>query len=119
MSSSRALEGIEGRQGRSRGAADGDAAVVAAATVLRQQWHGRTGADEPGAGGDGGRAGGPDREAQLGTAGGGPLALAAPLRRLPRHRLAQPRELLHTVVRRVAQAARVARELKNVNIVRY
>ena len=92
---------------------------MAAAAVPRQQWHGRAGADEPGTAGDGGRPGGHDRQAQLGAAGGGPLALAAPLRRLPRHRLAQPRELLHTMVRRVAQAARVARSLKNANLLRW
>jgi hypothetical protein len=111
----RAEHGREGGQGRGRRAADGDAAVVAAAAVSRQHRHGRAGADRPGTGGDGGRAGGPDRQAQLGAAGGGPLALAAPLRRLPRHRLAQPRELLHALVRRVAQAARVARRLQNGN----
>ena len=115
----RQLEGVrtecarEGQERRERGrrAADGDAAVVAAAAVSRQHRHRRAGADRPGASGDGDRAGGPDRQAQLGAAGGGPLALAAPLRLLPRHRLAQPRELLHALVRRVAQAARVARQL--------
>jgi hypothetical protein len=82
---------------------------VAAAAVLRQQRHGRARAEQPGAVRDGGRAGGADRQAQLGAGGGDPRALAAPLCRLPGHRLAQPGDVLHDLVRRVASTARVAR----------
>ncbi|KAI4967075.1 hypothetical protein ZWY2020_031073 [Hordeum vulgare] len=49
----------------------------------RQQRDGRAGAERQGEGGDGDGAGGADREAAVGAAGGGPGAVAAPLRRLP------------------------------------
>lgn len=78
---------------------------MAAAAVPGQQRDGRAGAEREGAGGDCVRAGGAGGEAAAGAAGGGHGALAAPLRRMPVHRLAQPRAMLHALVRPVAQPA--------------